>query len=127
MPAPGTVIRHFADINPIRDLTEADILFATSPWFWIAGFGFGLVGTLVAGARIVCSNETEPAKVLDFIERERPTMSNGYAPAMVRHARDPSVAARDFSFIRKGNLHPIMPPGIRPRDMELRHNIYGMT
>ena len=125
--AHGTLIRHLANINRVRDLRADDILFATSPWFWIAGFGFGLIGTLVAGSRIVCSNAVEPARILDFIERERPTMSNGYAPGMVRIAQDPSFAARDFSSMRRGNLHPIMPPGIRPADMDLRHNIYGMT
>ncbi len=123
----GALIRHLANINLVRGLTDRDILFATSPWFWVAGFAFGLIGTLVAGARIICSNATEPAKVLDFIERERPTMSNGYAPAMVRYANDPSFPTRDFSSMRRGNLHPIMPPDIRPRDPDLRHNIYGMT
>ena len=125
--AHGTLIRHLANINRVRDLRADDVLFATSPWFWIAGFGFGLIGTLVAGARIVCSNAAEPSRVLDFIERERPTMSNGYAPGMIRYAQDPSFAARDFSFMRRGNLHPIMPPDVRPADMDLRHNIYGMT
>lgn len=123
----GTLIRHLGNINQVRAFTAEDILFATSPWFWIAGFAFGLVGTLVAGAEIVCSNAADPAKVLDVIERERPTMSNGYAPGMVRYAQDPSFPSRDFSFMRRGNLHPIMPPDVRPADMDLRHNIYGMT
>lgn len=123
----GTLIRHLTNVNQVRTLTESDILFATSPWFWVAGFAFGLLGTLVAGSRIVCSNAVEPARVLDFVERERPTMSNGYAPAMLRYARDPSFASRDFSSMRRGNLHPIMPPDVRPADMDLRHNIYGMT
>lgn len=123
----GALVRHLANINRVRGLAADDILFATSPWFWVAGFAFGLLGTLVAGSRIVCSNAAEPAGVLDFIERERPTMSNGYAPAMLRYAQDPSFPARDFSTMRRGNLHPIMPLDVRPADMDLRHNIYGMT
>lgn len=125
--AHGTLIRHLANINRVREYGPRDILFATSPWFWIAGFAFGLVGTLVAGARIVCSNAVEPAKVLDVIERERPTQTNGYAPVTERLAQDPSFPARDLSSLRRGNLHPIMPPHLRPADMDLRHNIYGMT
>ncbi len=125
--AHGTLIRHLANINRVREYGPGDILFATSPWFWIAGFAFGLIGTLVAGARIVCSNATDPAKVLDLIERERPTQTNGYAPVAARYAQDPSFAARDFSSLRRGNLHAIMPPHIRATDMDLRHNIYGMT
>lgn len=123
----AALIRHLDNINQIRGFTPDDILFATSPWFWVAGFAFGLIGTLVAGARIVCCNATEAKDILDFIERERPTMCNGYAPAVARLAADPSFPQRDFSFMRRGNLHPIMPPHVRPRDPDLRHNIYGMT
>ena len=125
--AHGTLIRHLANINRIRDYGPGDILFATSPWFWIAGFAYGLVGTLVAGARIVCSNATDAAKVLDVIERERPSQTNGYAPVTLRYAQDPSFAARDLSSLRRGNLHPIMPVHLRPANPDLRHNIYGMT
>lgn len=123
----GALIRHLDNINQIRALTPNDVLFVTSPWFWVAGFAFGLLGTIVAGSRIVCSNAIEPARVLDLIERERPNMVNGYPPATVRYANDPSFKRRDFSFIRRGNLFPIMPGDVRPRDPELRHNIYGMT
>ena len=123
----GTLIRHHANINAVRAITPDDKLFATSPWFWVAGFAFGLVGTLVAGSSIACCNAPEADKVLDFIEREAPTMSNGFAPAMVRIAADPSFPRRDLSSLRRGNLHPIMSPEVRPRDMDLRHNIYGMT
>ena len=72
------LIRHLDNINQIRRFVPEDILFSTAPWFWIAGFGFGLLGTLVAGACIVCSNATAAPDVLDLIERERPTMTNGY-------------------------------------------------
>jgi acyl-CoA synthetase (AMP-forming)/AMP-acid ligase II len=123
----GTLTTHLANINRIRELTARDVFYVTSPWFWVAGFAFALVGALIAGARIIVSNATEPAKVLDVIERERPNICNGYGPGMVRFANDPSFPARDFSFLRRGNLHPIMPPDLRPADPDLRHNIYGMT
>jgi acyl-CoA synthetase (AMP-forming)/AMP-acid ligase II len=123
----GGLIRHLDNVNQVRGYGSEDSLFATSPWFWVAGFAFGLLGTLVAGARIVVSNATAPADVLDLIERERPNMTNGYAPGVVRLAEDPSFAGRNLAFLRRGNLHPIMPPDVRPRDASLRHNIYGMT
>ena len=40
---------------------------------------------------------------------------------------DPSFAARDLSFIRRGNLHPLVAADVRPRDPELRHAMLGMT
>ena len=40
---------------------------------------------------------------------------------------DPTFPARDLSSIRRGNLWPIMPAAVRPRDPELRHAMLGMT
>ena len=40
---------------------------------------------------------------------------------------DPTFATRDFSSIRAGNLYPMLPEALRPRDPELRHNMLGMT
>lgn len=123
----AALIRHLDNINQIRRYVPEDRLFSTAPWFWIAGFGFGLLGTLVAGACIVCSNATAACDVLDVIERERPTMTNGYAPTVARLAADPSFARRDLSSIRRGNLYPISPSDVRPQDPALRHDIYGLT
>jgi acyl-CoA synthetase (AMP-forming)/AMP-acid ligase II len=123
----GAMIRHLDNINQIRQYGPEDVLFSSSPWFWVAGFAFTLLGTLVAGARLVCSNATAAADVLDLLERERPNMTNGYAPAVARLAADPSFARRNLSSMRRGNLYPIMPPDVRPRDPDLRHGIYGMS
>jgi acyl-CoA synthetase (AMP-forming)/AMP-acid ligase II len=54
-------------------------------------------------------------------------MVHGFAQSVAVLVSDPSYAARDFSFIRTGNLYPIMPPALRPADPELRHNMLGMT
>lgn len=123
----AALIRHLDNINQIRGYVPQDRLFSTAPWFWIAGFGFGLLGTLVAGACIVCSNAIDAGEVLDLLERARPTRTNGYAPTVARLAADPSFSRRDLSSIRRGNLHPISPSDVRPRDPALRHDIYGLT
>jgi acyl-coenzyme A synthetase/AMP-(fatty) acid ligase len=70
-----------ANLNEIRRYASGEVLFAPSPFFWIGGFAFVLLATLVAGATAVCSNEREPARVLDLLERTRPTMTNGFAAA----------------------------------------------
>ena len=107
--------------------TADEILFSNSPFFWIGGFAYALLGTLVAGATLVCSNAPDAAGVLDLLERERPTMVNGFAASVAHLPEDPTFARRDLSSIRRGNLYPIMPADVRPADPELRHAMLGMT
>jgi acyl-CoA synthetase (AMP-forming)/AMP-acid ligase II len=123
----GALIRHLDNLNEIRRYTPDEVLFSNSPFFWIGGFAYGLLGTLVAGATLVCSNAANAADVLDTIERTRPTMVNGFAASVAHLPDDPTFAARDLSSIQRGNLWPIMPPDVRPRDPELHHAMLGMT
>ena len=57
-----------------------------------------------------------PAGVLDVIERERPTMVNGFAAVGRPPGRRSDFAGRDLSSIRRGNLWPIMPADVGPAD-----------
>ncbi|ONH21972.1 class I adenylate-forming enzyme family protein [Pseudofrankia asymbiotica] len=123
----GALIRHQANLNEIRRYTPDEVLFSNSPFFWIGGFAYALLGTLVAGGRLVCSNAQEAAGVLDVLERERPTMVNGYSQSVAQLPADPSFAGRDLSSIRRGNLYSIMPADVRPADPGLRHQMLGMT
>lgn len=120
------LLEHQHNLNVIRGLTQQTTLFCNSPFFWIGGFAFGLLATLVAGATLVCSN-ADPAGTLDLIEAEKPDMTNGFVSSILPLTRDPSFAGRDLSSIRRGNLYPIMAPACRPGDPELRHNMLGMT
>jgi acyl-CoA synthetase (AMP-forming)/AMP-acid ligase II len=123
----GSLIRHLDNLNQIRRYAKDEVLFSNSPFFWIGGFAYGLLGTLLAGATLVCSNATDASEVLYLLERTRPTMTNGFAQSVAHLARDPSFDSRDLSFIQRGNLWPIMPPHTQPADIELRHNMLGMT
>jgi acyl-CoA synthetase (AMP-forming)/AMP-acid ligase II len=127
----AALLEHQRNLNTIRGLTAADKLFCNSPFFWIGGFAFGLLATLVAGSTLVCSNaasDTDGAgATLDLLETEKPTMINGFAAGIAHLADHPSYPARDLSSMRRGNLYPIMAPKIRPADPELRHNMLGMT
>ena len=80
-----------------------------------------------AGATLLCSAAEDPADTLDFIERERPELTNGFVASIAPLVAHPSFASRDFSSIRSGNLYPLSPEGVRPADPELRHNMLGMT
>jgi acyl-CoA synthetase (AMP-forming)/AMP-acid ligase II len=123
----GGLIRHLDNLNALRRYDQGEILFSNSPFFWIGGFAYALLGTLIAGATLVCSNAPSAAGVLDVLERERPTMVNGFAASVAHVAQDQTYASRDLSSIRRGNLYPIMPADVRPLDPELRHGMLGMT
>lgn len=123
----AALLDHQRNLNTIRGLTATDRLFCNSPFFWIGGFAFALLATLVAGSTLVCSNATDPGRTLDLIETEKPTVTNGFVSAVIHLAQHPSYPGRDLSSARRGNLYPIMAPEVRPADPELRHNMLGMT
>lgn len=122
-----SLLGHQRNLNEIRGLTTDDRLFCNSPFFWIGGFAFGLLATLLAGSTLVCSNATDPAGTLDLLESVRPTVTNGFAAGVAHLARHHSFPDRDVSSMRRGNLYPIMAPDARPQDPELRHAMLGMT
>jgi acyl-CoA synthetase (AMP-forming)/AMP-acid ligase II len=123
----AALLGHQKNLNLVRGLTAADKLFCSSPFFWIGGFAFGLLATLVAGSTLVCSNAGDAGATLDLLEAEKPTLTNGFAAGIAHLADHPSFAQRDLSSMRRGNLYPIMAPAARPADPELRHNMLGMT
>jgi acyl-CoA synthetase (AMP-forming)/AMP-acid ligase II len=127
----AALLGHQKNLNTIRGLAANDKLFCNSPFFWIGGFAFGLLATLVAGSTLICSNTTSntsgAAATLDLLEAEKPTMTNGFTAGIAHLAEDPSFAQRDLSSMQRGNLYPIMAPAARPADPELRHNMLGMT
>ena len=120
------LVRHLDNLNALRQLTAGVKLFSNSPMFWIGGLAYNLLGTLVAGATLLAPVSLDTRESLDFLERERPELTNGYAQSIAALAADPTFA-RDFTSIRSGNLYAIMPDGVRPRDPELRHNMLGLT
>lgn len=121
------LLGHQRNLNTIRGLSAHDRLFCNSPFFWIGGFAFALLATLLAGSTLVCSNAADAGAMLDLIEAEKPTMTNGFAAGIAHLAEHPSYSGRDLSTLRRGNLYPIMAPETRPADPELRHNMLGST
>jgi acyl-CoA synthetase (AMP-forming)/AMP-acid ligase II len=123
----GGLIRHLDVLNRIRGMRRGDRYFSNSPFFWIGGLGYNLVGTLAARATLIVSASGDPRRTLDLIERERPRMVNGFAQSVAKLALDPTYGKRDFSSVETGNLYAIMPEKLRPKDPELRHALLGMT
>jgi acyl-CoA synthetase (AMP-forming)/AMP-acid ligase II len=123
----AALLGHQRNLNEIRGLGPDDKLFCNSPFFWIGGFAFALLATLVAGSTLVCSNAVDAGDTLDLLESERPTLTNGFTSGVAHLVSHPSFAARDLSSLRQGNLYPIMAPEARPAEPELRHNMLGST
>jgi acyl-CoA synthetase (AMP-forming)/AMP-acid ligase II len=123
----AALLSHQDNLNRIRALTLEDKLFCNSPFCWIGGFAFALLATLVAGSTLICSNAVDAGDILDLLEAERPTLTNGFAAAVAHLTRHPSFAGRDLSSMRRGNLYPIMAADARPADPDLRHNMLGLT
>lgn len=123
----ASLLEHQKVLNEFRGLTAQDKLFCSSPFFWIGGFAFAILATMLAGATLICSNATDAAETLDLIEAEKPTMTNGFVAVIAPLSRHPSLPHRDLSSLRRGNLYPIMAPEVRPADPELRHSMLGMT
>jgi acyl-CoA synthetase (AMP-forming)/AMP-acid ligase II len=123
----GPLLRHLDNLNQLRHYDDREILFSNSPFFWIGGFAYSLLGTLVAGATLVCANAPTSSGLLDVLERERPTMVNGFAASVTHVGEDPTFSARDLTSIRRGNLYSIMPAAVRPVDPDLHHAMLGMT
>jgi len=123
----AALLNHQANLNTVRNLSDADTLFCNSPFFWIGGLGFALLATLIAGSTLVCSNSDDAGQTLDLLEAEKPTVTNGFAAGIAHLARHPSFAGRNLSSMQRGNLYPIMAPEVRPADPALRHNMLGLT
>lgn len=123
----ASLLEHQKVLNEIRGLTAHDTLFCNSPFFWIGGIAFSILACALAGATLVCSNAEDPAEILDLLEAEKPTMTNGFVAGIAALAQHPSLPDRDLSSMRRGNLYPIMAPDVRPADPELRHTMLGMT
>ncbi len=86
----GGLLEHLVVLNELRGLTADMKMFSNSPLFWIGGMGYNLVGTLVAGATLLCSRAEDPARTLDLVERERPEMVNGFAQSVAVLVSDPT-------------------------------------
>ena len=86
----GSLLGHLESLNRLRGLDPGVRLFSNSPMFWVGGLAYNIVGVLVAGATLLCSASLDPAETLDFIERERPELTNGFVASIAALVAHPS-------------------------------------
>lgn len=123
----GSVIRHSYNLNHRRDIQTGDRIFSPMPFFWVGGLVFTLHCAMHKGCTLICEAVFTAEKTLQLIETERATLVTGWPHYGTALAEHPTRVQRDLSAIRGGNIYPLLPPGARPADPELRSNALGMT
>ncbi len=110
----------------VRRLAVDDRLYIPMPFFWVGGFGTGLLSTLLAGATLLTEARPEPECTLPFLERERVTLFRGWPEQAAALARDPRFATADLASLRPGSLDAVLPPTMQAAP-GTRPNLLGMT
>ncbi|HEY3669457.1 MAG TPA: class I adenylate-forming enzyme family protein [Acidimicrobiia bacterium] len=110
----------------VRRLTREDRLYIPMPFFWVGGFGTGLLSALLAGATLLTEARPEPARTLPFLERNRVTLFRGWPDQAAALARDPGFPSADLSTLRPGSLDAVMPAEVRAGPGR-RAGLLGMT
>jgi acyl-CoA synthetase (AMP-forming)/AMP-acid ligase II len=122
----GNAIRAVAAGLQARGVRRGDRLYLPMPFFWMGGFGTGVLSALVAGATLLTECDPEPARTLAFLERHRVTLFRGWPDQAVKLAAHPAFATTDLSSLRPGSLDAVLPPERRARP-GARANLFGMT
>ncbi|MEU4312280.1 class I adenylate-forming enzyme family protein [Nocardia sp. NPDC024068] len=101
-------------------------LYLPMPFFWVGGFGGGILSALTAGATLVTEEIPRPESTLELLERERVTLFRGWPDQAAALARRAAELGTDLSALRPGSLEALLPPGRRSRP-GARANLFGMT
>jgi len=109
-----------------RCITSETRLYLPMPFFWVGGFGSGILSALLAGATLVTEEIPRPETTLRLLETERVTLFRGWpdqAEALARHAK---TIGADLSALRPGSLEALLPPEQRAAP-GARATLFGMT
>lgn len=128
----GVVHSHGSALGAVRSglaarCIDSDTrLYLPMPFFWVGGFGSGILSALLAGATLVTEETPRPETTLRLLEAERVTLFRGWpdqAEALARHA---DRVGADLSSLRPGSLDALLPAEQRARP-GARATLFGMT
>jgi acyl-coenzyme A synthetase/AMP-(fatty) acid ligase len=122
----GSALRATSAGLAARCVGRGERLYIPMPFFWMGGFGGGLLSALCAGATLLTEATPEPARTLRFLERERVTLFRGWPDQAARIAADPAFGTADLSSLRPASLGAVLPPALQARP-GARANLFGMT
>lgn len=109
-----------------RCITAETRLYLPMPFFWVGGFGSGILSALLAGATLVTEQIPRPETTLRLLERERVTLFRGWPDQAETLARHASSVGVDLSELRPGSLEALLPPQCRAQP-GARATLFGMT
>ncbi|WAC58037.1 class I adenylate-forming enzyme family protein [Gordonia sp. SL306] len=101
-------------------------LYLPMPFFWVGGFGAGILSALLAGATLVTEEIPRPETTLKLLERERVTLFRGWPDQAAALARQSGTVGADLSSLQVGSLDALLPPELRA-ERGARANLFGMT
>jgi len=101
-------------------------LYLPMPFFWVGGFGSGILSALLAGATLVTEEIPQPETTLRLLERERVTLFRGWPDQAEALARRSADVGADLSALRPGSLEALLPPD-RRSEPGARAKLFGMT
>ncbi len=131
-PPKGVIHSHGSALGAVRSglaarcITADTRLYLPMPFFWVGGFGSGILSALLAGATLVTEEIPQPETTLRLLEDERVTLFRGWpdqAEALARHA---GIVGADLSALQPGSLEALLPPGQRAQP-GARAKLFGMT
>jgi acyl-CoA synthetase (AMP-forming)/AMP-acid ligase II len=109
-----------------RCITADTRLYLPMPFFWVGGFGSGILSTLLAGATLVTEQIPRPETTLRLLESERVTLFRGWPDQAETLARHADTVGADLSALRPGSLDALLPPEQRAQP-GARATLFGMT
>jgi acyl-CoA synthetase (AMP-forming)/AMP-acid ligase II len=109
-----------------RCITSDTRLYLPMPFFWVGGFGSGILSALLAGATLVTEELPQPETTLRLLEAERVTLFRGWPDQAETLARHANAAGVDLSALKPGSLEALLPPDQRSRP-GTRARLFGMT
>ncbi|AYE97097.1 AMP-binding protein [Mycobacterium paragordonae] len=128
----GVIHSHGSALGAVRSglaarcITPDSRLYLPMPFFWVGGFGSGVLSALLAGATLVTEERPAPAATLRLLERERVTLFRGWPDQAEALARHPDRADVDLSALRPGSLEALLPVEQRA-PAGARARLFGMT
>jgi len=131
-PPKGVIHSHGNALAAVRSgLTarciDADTrLYLPTPFFWVGGFGSGVLSALLAGATLVTEEIPQPETTLRLLERERVSLFRGWPDQAEALARQSASVGADLSTLRPGSLEALLPPDHRAAP-GARAKLFGMT
>jgi acyl-CoA synthetase (AMP-forming)/AMP-acid ligase II len=101
-------------------------LYLPMPFFWVGGFGSGILSALLAGATLVTEQIPQPETTLALLEREQVTLFRGWPDQAQALAQQSKSIGADLSALRPGSLEALLPPDQRAAP-GARAKLFGMT